>query len=848
MDYKTKNISYPYMLDYKPGFFLGWFFYRLFRKVRIDENIKENLKAMQKEGTIVYAIKYRGILDYLLYHFSLRRRRLPYPKIAFDLNISLILPLSRLYKVIVSNISARFKHGKFPGPYSSGFYENAIKERTPALISLLDPAGFLKSFVHSEKSHLQFLLDLQRKMDTPIYIVPQLILFKRTPEKENIRLRDILFGYKDNLGLIRKIILFFRSYRSTFIDFAEPVNLMTYLKSCPSSETSEKLAHNLKEELIERIDNQKRVILGPIMKSRQQLKETVLNDRGISELIEKMAEGDRAKIIKKRQKAGEYFDEIAADYNPSYVQIFRIILKWLWKRIFEGIDTVQSDLATVREWARKGPLIYIPSHKSHIDYLVLNYILYDNNMHVPRIAAGQNLSFWPMGHIFRKCGAFFIRRSFRGAKLYAEVFSRYVKALLKEGHPIQFYIEGGRSRNGKLILPKTGFLSILLNAHEEGYCNDLVFVPTSIIYDRIIEKGSYINELGGGKKETENFRQVLSARRFLKMRFGNIYIRFNKPFSLNAYRQKTDLKQGEFHRNLAHHLVSAINEVSPITPLSLVSTAILTSHRKGFFIDDLADTVSLFLNLARRLEIPVSNSLKNPEKAVEQSVGLLSEWKIIEHMENSASDEKTFFFTEDDKKLELEYYKNCIIHFFIEYSFTAVALLSGKEEEKTQESVTACHDFLKKTFGKEFIFNSKVNTSEKVASIIDYFTEEGFIKESDTGEGFSITKSGFDKLPAWAALAKTFIESYWTAADVIYKNRSEKLSGENLLKKIGTAGNKYYKSGVIDHIGSISRLNFRNAVAFINRNVLLSEDSEGNSIQDYDSLSEFSGRLHDLIR
>ncbi|MFC1841084.1 1-acyl-sn-glycerol-3-phosphate acyltransferase, partial [Thermodesulfobacteriota bacterium] len=526
--------------------------------------------------------------------------------------------------------------------------------------------------------------------------------------------------------------------------------------------------------------------------------------------------------------------------------LFRFALKWLWKKIYEGIDTRQSDLAVVRAWARKGPLVYIPSHKSHIDYLVLNYILYGNNMHVPRVAAGQNLTFWPMGHIFRKCGAFFIRRTFKGAKLYAEVFSRYVKALLQEGHPIQFYIEGGRSRNGKLILPKTGFLSILLQAYKEGYCDDLIFVPTSVIYDRIIEKGSYLKELGGGKKESENFKQVIGARRFLKRRYGKIYIRFNKPFSLNDYIEKNPPIENEFHRDLAYHLADAINNVSLITPLSLISTAILTSHRKGFYTAELTGTLNFFMTLVKRLNLPISSSLDDIEKAVEESIDLLSEWQIIEHAENPSEEEK-FFFIKDDKKLELEYYKNSIIHFFIEYSFTAVSMLSGSEEEKSLDSIVFCHDLLKKTFGGEFLFDSSENTRGKVILIINYFLEEGLIRESVETGGYTISKAGFDKLSAWAALAKTFIESYWIAANVMNQGKDEKISGENLIKRIIDSGNKYYNSGVIDHIGAISRINFKNAVTYINREVLASEDNAGNKTQDYDRLAEFRKQLHELI-
>ncbi len=498
----------------------------------------------------------------------------------------------------------------------------------------------------------------------------------------------------------------------------------------------------------------------------------------------------------------------------------------------------------------KGPVIYVPSHKSHVDYLVLNYVLYDNNMHVPRIAAGQNLAFWPMGHIFRKCGAFFIRRSFQGAKLYAEVFSRYVKALLQEGHPVQFYIEGGRSRNGKLVQPKTGFLSIILQGFEQGYCNDLIFVPTSVIYDRVIEEGAYLKELGGGQKESENFKQVLQARRFLKSSYGKIYIRFDKPFSLREQMaSQGEGESGEKHKNLAFHIADSINNITLITPLSLISTAILTTHRKGFYVPELKNTIELYLNLAKRINAPVSVDLPDIDKAIDDALDMLREWNIIEHTDELSDREKGFCFIRDDKKLKLEYYKNNIIHFFIDYSFTAISLLTQVEENNNIENALAVFDFLRNTFANEFLYRSGERAENRAASIIGYFHESGFIEDMSETGGFRITRSGFDKLPSWAALAKTFIESYWITANVIMQTKDEKISGDNLLKQIISMGNKYYKSGVIDHIGSISRINFQNAVTYINRNVLKVEKGrKANNARDYESLADFIKKLHALSR
>ncbi|MBW2335111.1 MAG: hypothetical protein JRF06_08510 [Deltaproteobacteria bacterium] len=247
--------------------------------------MKEDLKQMHREGTVVYAIKYRGQLDYLLYHYNFRRKRLPYPTIAFDLNISMLLPFTRFVKVIVSQISYLLQHGRLPNPYHSGFYENAIQKGTTSLIFLIDPKGFIRHFIHAEKDHLQFLLETQKNMDRPIYIIPQLVLYKKTPERDYSTLNDIFFGFKDHPGVIRKIVLFFRHNRRAFIDFGRPLDLKAYLENQPPTRPFHDMAAEMRQMLINSIDKQKRVILGPIMKSRQQIKESVLTDERVNEEI-----------------------------------------------------------------------------------------------------------------------------------------------------------------------------------------------------------------------------------------------------------------------------------------------------------------------------------------------------------------------------------------------------------------------------------------------------------------------------------------------------------------------------------------------------------------------------------
>jgi glycerol-3-phosphate O-acyltransferase len=802
----------------------------------------EQLREMNRHGTVVYAIKYRGKLDYLLYHYRFRRARIPYPKVSFDMNMTMLLPMKQVFRVLRFYLSYIARNKRLPSPFETGFLEETIKSGTPCLMSLVDSKGFTRRFIHEDKDYLQFLVEIQKTMHAPIFIVPQLILYKSTPEREKPGLKNIFFGYKDKPGCIRKIALFFRHNRRAFIDFGTPVDLKAYLAEHGSARTDGEIAGEIRSLLIDRIDAQKRIILGPVMKSKQQVKEIVLQDPKIMEAIHDEAGGTEKKLKAVRKKAGGYYDEIAADYNQAYVQFGHMVLTRVWKRLFDGIDVVPSELGAVREYARRGPLIYIPSHKSHVDYLALNYILFEHHMHIPRIAAGRNLAFWPMGNYFRKSGAFFIRRSFRGARLYAMVFSRYIRALLQEGHPLEFYIEGGRSRSGKLILPKIGFLSILIEAFNEGFCDDLVFVPASIVYDRIPEERSYLKEMDGGAKEAESFKQMLKARHFLKRSYGKIYIRFGNPVSFKEYLESADQDTHQIQRQLALDLIRSINLVTLVTPLALVASAVLTTHRRGFHLPQLLDTAGFIHRFLTSHSVPTAATLSDVEQACKDTLALLISWKVATALEDIEGEDR-FYFVDDDKKPELEYYKNSIIHATIPYAFVAASLLSSAREVLVTESLTEDYTFMKHLFRNEFIYASDAGDDDDIQRILAYFTAEGLVKQDPDSGRWRVTRLGYDSLPTWAGFAKTFIEAYWIAARTLSGAVKQGDAGRgDILKRMYNNGIRYYRLGIVDHREAVSHLLFKNASAAV-RDGRPTDNAEETS----EHLSALAHRLYELI-
>ena len=218
--------------------------------------------------------------------------------------------------------------------------------------------------------------------------------------------------------------------------------------------------------------------------------------------------------------------------SPLFFEFIRPLVVWICTRLYQGIHLDEEGIAEVRQAANRGGLILCPSHKSHMDYVILTLLFYEKGLLPPHVAAGINLAFWPFGAIARWCGGFFIRRSFKGDHLYSAVVRAYVKRLMRDGFPQEFFIEGGRSRTGKLAFPKTGLLAMEVDAWREGAGEDLFFVPVAIDYEKLPEGGSYARELGGGEKKKENVWSLLEARKILRTRHGRIYVQFDRPISL----------------------------------------------------------------------------------------------------------------------------------------------------------------------------------------------------------------------------------------------------------------------------------------------------------------------------
>ncbi|MGQ9920243.1 MAG: 1-acyl-sn-glycerol-3-phosphate acyltransferase [Desulfobacca sp.] len=838
--FSGRDYHYYGYLPSRPSLLLRYTLDKLFTRVNIAPRHLQELQRLREEGIVVYAIKYRSHLDFLFFNRRYRQTGAPPPEFAFDLSLWMWQPLSHLIQIISASINYFTRNRQWPNPYIDNYFQWILNQRTAGFLFLVDEVGFRQRFFRPKEDPIRHLLEIQRQQQLPIFLVPQMVM-EKDPAREDKGLLQLFFGDSENPGRLRKLALFFFRGAKAVVEVAEPLNLQEVLADPANEQYSlEEVAQHVRRELISRIDLTRRIISGPVVKSMEEFMELTLTDPALNDFMAHLAEMENQKIAKIKKQAQSYFLEIASDYNALLTHLADKTLTWVWQNIFDGISSDEAGFERIRRASPHGTLIYVPCHKSHIDYLILNYIIYQNNLQMPRIAAGKNLAFWPVGTIFRKLGAFFIRRRFHGAKLYAEVFATYLKTLIKEGYNIEFFIEGGRSRTGKLVLPQLGLLNMIVRAYQEGVTPDLIFVPSFIGYDQVMEEKAYLTELKGSQKKAESWRQLFHLRQLLKKRYGRVYLRFSEPISLNAYLRQRQIEDRNFPeeerrlicRDLAFAIIQRINEVSVVTPFALVCAALLTYPRKGVYRIELFEIIQVFYDYLQNRQAQLAETLTHLMPAVEEALHLCEARKLITPIEKEEELKGELglgaYTIDESKRLILEYYKDNIIHFFIPASLTAMSILATQGVEFTGAQVSADYRFLKELFKYEFVYDD-LGSEANVSRMLQYFSRRGVIgvidRDADT---YLLSASGLKELSYFANLLHNYLESYWITLRAIKYLKKRPRNERDFLKRIHSIGNKLHKVGEVERSEALSDANFRNALKlFGEKGVIVKKVKEG---------------------
>jgi glycerol-3-phosphate O-acyltransferase len=449
-------------------------------------------------------------------------------------------------------------------------------------------------------------------------------------------------------------------------------------------------ARKVRGALYYHLSREARAIVGPPFKSPRRVREEVLRDRALHEIIDGEAARRRRPAAEVARQADRIVKEIAARMWPLFFEIIRPLVVWICTRLYQGVELDEEGLAEVRQAADRGGLVLCPSHKSHMDYVILTLMFYDKGLLPPHVAAGINLAFWPFGAIARWCGGFFIRRSFKGDHLYAAVLRAYVKRLIHDGFPQEFFIEGGRSRTGKLASPKTGLLAMEVEAWHEDSEHDLSFVPIAIDYEKLPEGKSYARELHGGDKPKESFWALLEARKKLRSRHGRIYVRFDRPISLAALvaAPQRAARAGEdahrvFIQSLANRIAFGINRASTLTPVGLCAAALLSGDGAVTPVE-LAQRLELLRRIALHggghlagalADAPLDPHAPGP---IGDALALLVRDGLVEARPAPGGGTPGVapahaYHVPRQRRAELDFFRNNVIHHFVAFAIIAAA-------------------------------------------------------------------------------------------------------------------------------------------------------------------------------
>ncbi|WP_155309120.1 1-acyl-sn-glycerol-3-phosphate acyltransferase [Desulfosarcina ovata] len=822
------------------GFFTMFILRRLFSGVTMAPDIRTTVDGLPDDAVIVYVSKNRSYFEFLCYYTRYMQARIPFPQLCFDCKIRMLQPIGRLIHIAGAQIRHFLRHFSMRDPYREGFIREEIARGTTAYLPLVGKREFYLSFIKSKDDPIRHLIKIQRDLKRPICLISHLMFFSKRPASTWPTLSDIVFGSPQKPGKLRRLTTLFNKPERIFIEVSDPVNVKAFLEAADNrGRSTAYLALKLRRDLLSQINAHRKSITGPTIKMPEEIKQEILTSEELRQFMTSHAKRRETTIFEAHREAVQYVDEIAAHYSPSFINIAHRIIGRFLKVVFESVTANPDALADIKRVSRKGPVIFMPAHKSHMDSILLSFTLYDNHMPCPHIFAGKNLSFWPMAPIFRRVGAFFVRRSFKGAVFYAKVFSAYIFQLLKEGFNIAVYIEGTRSRSGKLLQPQLGMLSILLHAFFKGACQNLIFVPVFIAYDRIPDEGSYLHEISGGKKSPENFRQMLKAKSILKKRYGSVYLNFGHPLALADVLAEQNLigaslsskQQNGLCRSIGAHIMNAIDRQTVVTPQSMVAGALLSSGREIISRKELDFRVEASMSLLYAQKTPLAETLtQGHEGALETTLkhyqgrkfiqgsdeqgkggGRPDAWRIIENRRNA-----------------LDYYKNISICHFIPAAFTSLAIL---EKDAFQFSTTDLHDTyrrLQELFSEEFNPDPTNPPAFTVRKTMKAFIDMAILVPHPTmPDTYNLSSEGYRKLVFFAGYIEPFIAAYQTALVYLTKNRRNRHDRNKMLKRMLGIGNRMLKQGEIRLKESISKANYDNAANFFAKNGIRgSEDEE----------------------
>jgi len=797
------------------GWLQGYVAKRLTDHVHVDASGVAQLKRLTERGTIVYVLRNRSLLDYCLINWLLLREGLPLATFANGVTTWWFQPLRQMLRRLLRAFPPRGLFGmRARGGHDSQLAGELLESGEPVLLFLRARSPRLlsnrRSRLAAARPGAEYLQEIVRRapgLERPVFLVPISLFRGRVFRRQEGRLSAFAYSVHDAPSDLKKLLTYRFNREDLLLNIGRVIDLPSFLSSHRGLGEA-RLARRLNNSLQRELAQEERAVWGPLLLPRHVIAERVFEGREVPATLARIAQEMGVPERKLWREARGYFWEIAANFNGVAFSLIEIIFHQIWKRMFSGVEV--RGLERVVECIKQHPVVLVPCHRSHFDYMVLSYIFREHFLSPPHIAAGINLSFWPVSSLLRGSGAFFIRRSFEDNEIYKLIFHRYLMTMIRQGYTLEFFIEGGRSRTGKILTPKLGMLGGIVRAFLQGARRDLYLVPVSIHYGRIAEESAYDAELSGQKKQKESFGALLKARSVLQQRHGTVYVSFAEPMSLRdtlgdrlgrfaegGADPVVQEEQRRFVQKLGFRILHEVNEAAVVGATSLSSTVLLSSRRGSSRFDEFAVAARALSELLRWRDVAFTPSL-------ERNLGQANFGEITSFLASSGliavGDEagSRVLSVPVGKRKVLDFYKNNTIHFFLLPSLLAHAYARGVARADLKEDLWWWLNMLR----WEFALPERESVAAEAGRLLDYFRAHG--------ASFDAERRAVPLVNALGCILENFREAYWIAARTALQVDGEPRAESQLLGQMA----KHFEAALV--LGEVRKPEAATPVTFGN--------------------------------
>jgi glycerol-3-phosphate O-acyltransferase len=617
-------------------------------------------------------------------------------------------------------------------------------------------------------------------------LIPVTVLVGQRPSRGSGFTR-ILFAENWEIGgRFRRLLSLLVNRRKTFVQFSRPISLQDLAAEGLDSSVALRKVSRILRVHFKRL---RTAAIGPDLSHRRTMVDLVVNSPTVRAAIEEEARRSGISQDQARRLAIKYVREIAANYSYSAIQIAKILISWLWNRIYNGIKL--NHFEGLQHQAFGHEVIYVPCHRSHLDYVLISYLVHEHGLIPPHVAAGINLNLPVVGPLMRRCGAFFLRRSFRALKLYSTVFNEYLSTIQAQGVSIEYFIEGTRSRTGRLLPPKAGMLAMSVRGYLNAPVRPIMFQPVYVGYERLAEGDSYTTELSGKAKRSEKFSDLGKIFGLAKHNYGVAHVSLCEPIYLDDLLKQQDPEWQETLRkeakrpdwlstvidNLGQDIMMKINASADVNPVNLLALVLLGTPRHALGEVQLAKQIGLYQNILSQKPTPerVTVTQKSAEDVIEYGFDM----KILERKEHSLGD---IISLPADRAVGLTFFRNNIAHLMVLPSLIACCFMEHRNFKiaHLRKFAIILQPFLQ---AELFIPWGQRQISKALDDSIDQLVDYGLLVRHQDGETLSRANDNPEAAMQLKILAHSLLQTlhrYLITISVLARHGSGALSRARL--------------------------------------------------------------------